>query len=85
MNGRKLEKTIVSAASQHLRELEDFMEFGTPEDRANAMQNLFAFIELAKIQDSGMSKQAADDLIQMESKALGLMRTEALRGKIKIN
>lgn len=70
----KLEQTIVATAMQRLRELKDYMTSGTADEKANAMQDLFPLVELGKIQDSGLSEEAAAELVKIESEALALIK-----------
>lgn len=70
----QLEKTILEMAAQRLKEFKSFSDSGTPDDKANSMRDLLSLVELAKIQDSGLTDPAISELLQIEAEALAVSR-----------
>ncbi|MFG6179611.1 hypothetical protein ACGTN6_20445 [Halomonas sp. THAF12] len=68
----QLEKTILDIAAQRLKEFKSFAESENPDDKANSMRDLFSLVELAKVQNSGLTEPAIDKLLHIEAEALAV-------------
>jgi len=69
-----LEKTILNVANQKLLELESYAKDTTPsEDILGRLSELTGLTELARVAESGLSKGAIMELINIEKKALSLI------------